>query len=117
MRRTRRRFKLPTYALLAFMLLFFGMYVQAAVFGPPAAVTAVQEKHEAFQFFSFMTSDHYDAFEKTMLWIVLGTALAALLYAWLLVGQVIGRRGSLQQGEAIRFGLAWSLDSDNSLIC
>ncbi|HEU4338536.1 MAG TPA: sodium/proton-translocating pyrophosphatase [Planctomycetota bacterium] len=35
-----------------------------------------------------MTSPHYDALERTMLWLVFLTALAALVYAWMLVGQV-----------------------------
>ncbi|HEY3227503.1 MAG TPA: sodium-translocating pyrophosphatase, partial [Planctomycetota bacterium] len=35
-----------------------------------------------------MSSDHYDGFERTMLWVVFFTALAALVYAWMLVGQV-----------------------------
>jgi K(+)-stimulated pyrophosphate-energized sodium pump len=43
---------------------------------------------EEFQFFSFMTSDRYDTFEKVMLWVILATAIAALAYAGMLVGQV-----------------------------
>ncbi len=48
---------------------------------------AVKSTHE-FHFFEFMTSDHYNAFERTMLWVVFLTAIAALVYAWMLVGQV-----------------------------
>ena len=43
---------------------------------------------EHFQFFSFMTSDHYASYERIALWVVLGVAFAGLGYALMLVGQV-----------------------------
>jgi K(+)-stimulated pyrophosphate-energized sodium pump len=46
-------------------------------------------EHEPFEYFSFMKGEHYSGFEKTMLWIVLATAVAALIYSVLLVGQVM----------------------------
>ncbi len=71
------------------LLFFIGMYVHAGESAaPPKAEPAAGEHGESFSFFSFMTSDHYNAFEKTMLWAVLCTALAALAYAAMLVGQV-----------------------------
>src|SRR5262245_3543534 len=59
----------------------------ASMLGTQDAVKA-QDPH-AVHFFEFMTSDHYDGFEKTMLWVVFFTALAALAYAYMLVGQVM----------------------------
>jgi K(+)-stimulated pyrophosphate-energized sodium pump len=72
------------------MTVFLGLYLHAGVTGAPLgqAQAQAQPGHEEFRYFSFMTSDHYNAFERTMLWVVLLTALAALGYAWLLVGQV-----------------------------
>ncbi len=89
-RRVGRRRMISRIFFISMMLLFLGMYLHATVYGPPAAV---QEKapaagHEEFRFFSFMTSDAYNTLERTMLWVVFLTALAALGYAWLLVGQV-----------------------------
>jgi len=42
-----------------------------------------------FQYFSFMTSSTFSAWEKGALWSVLGVAVLGLLYAWFLVGQVL----------------------------
>jgi len=58
----------------------------ASVFGTqePAKTAQVHEVHLC----EFMSSNHYDGFERTMLWVVFLTALAALVYAWMLVGQV-----------------------------
>ena len=87
-------------AFLILMLPFFlALYIHAEIYGPPAAVGvasgelgvergAGDTQNEEFHFFSFITSDRYDSFEKVMLWVVLATALGALLYALMLVGQV-----------------------------
>src|SRR3989304_2125064 len=79
-------------AFLILMLPFFlALYIHAEIYGPPAAVqvsTDTATHSEEFHFFSFITSDRYDLFEKVMLWVVLATALGALLYALMLVGQV-----------------------------
>ena len=53
------------------------------------AAAGADTDHGAFEYFSFMRTDKYSHFEKTMLWIVLGTAVAALVYSFLLVGQVM----------------------------
>ncbi|MBI4396194.1 MAG: sodium/proton-translocating pyrophosphatase, partial [Elusimicrobia bacterium] len=45
---------------------------------------------ESFQLFSFMTSPHYASYEKIALWVVLGVAVAGLLYAASLVKEVLG---------------------------
>jgi len=87
-RRARRR--LPAVALFAFMAFCLWIFLQpdaiASVFGTqePAKTAQVHEVH----LFEFMSSNHYDGFERTMLWVVFLTALAALVYAWMLVGQV-----------------------------
>ncbi len=53
------------------------------------AAAGADTDHGAFEYFSFMRTDKYSHFEKTMLWIVLGTAVAALVYSFMLVGQVM----------------------------
>src|SRR5688572_32897381 len=58
----------------------------ASILGTQDAVKST-ESHEV-HFLEFMTSPHYDAFERTMLWVVFAAAIAALVYAWMLVGQV-----------------------------
>jgi K(+)-stimulated pyrophosphate-energized sodium pump len=66
---------------------FLGLYAHASIYGPPRP--AGTQEREEFRFFSFMTSPEYSGFEKAMLWVVFLTALAALAYAGLLVGQVV----------------------------
>ncbi|MCI0343209.1 MAG: sodium-translocating pyrophosphatase [Planctomycetales bacterium] len=70
----------------AVMALGFAAAGVASASAPLSARAA--EGGEGFQFFSFLTSPHYDSFEKTMLWVILATAVAALAYAGMLVGQV-----------------------------
>src|SRR5579862_6121271 len=53
-----------------------------------AAEEVATGAQEQFQFFSFMTSDHYATYERVALWCVLGVAFAGLGYAWMLIGQV-----------------------------
>src|SRR5882672_2412049 len=53
-----------------------------------AAEEVAAGAQEQFQFFSFMTSNHYAAYERVALWCVLGVAFAGLGYAWMLIGQV-----------------------------
>ncbi len=52
---------------------------------PPAPTPA-----EAFQLFPFLHSEQYNSYERAALWAVLGIAVAGLLYAAMLVGQVLG---------------------------
>ncbi len=69
------------------------LMAQGVAPGPdPAApvVAAATPEAEAFRFFSFMSDPDYDTTERAALWIVLLVAMAGLLYAGLLVGQVIG---------------------------
>ncbi len=84
----RRRRRLPTTVLMGFMLLFLALYAHAFIAGVPGQA-APAAGHKEFHAFSFMTDPHYDTFERTMLWVVLFTAIAALGYAWMLVGQVM----------------------------
>src|SRR5688572_33471674 len=58
----------------------------ASILGTQDAVKST-ESHEV-HFLEFLTSPDYAAFERTMLWVVFGAAIAALVYAWMLVGQV-----------------------------
>ncbi len=62
-----------------------GTNVPPVASGPAAPVEA-----KKFEFFSFLTDDHYDMTEKVALWLVLLVAVAGLVYAMQLVGQVIG---------------------------
>ncbi len=89
----KKRRKLSSITLVVLLVFFMGMYIYAGMYGTPSGVLTSQhgdggKQDEQFHFFSFMTSDIYDMFEKIMLWVVLATAIAALLYAWMLVGQV-----------------------------
>jgi len=61
----------------------------AALVAPAAAAEAVTAE-PPFQYFAFMTSDRFSGLEKGALWVVLGIAVMALLYAGMLVGQVSG---------------------------
>ena len=71
---------------------------------PDAPLPAERE----FHFFSFLSDPAYDIYEQVALWLVLGVALAGLLYAGLLVGQVIGADEGTPRmrevGAAIRQG-------------
>ena len=63
---------------------------------------------EPFKLFPFLHSDTYDVYERFALWAVLGIAVAGLLYAGMLVGQVLGAdRGTEKMravADAIRSG-------------
>jgi K(+)-stimulated pyrophosphate-energized sodium pump len=73
------------------------------------AVAAGGETGETpFQYFAFMNEATYDMGERIALWLVLGVAVAGLVYAGMLVGQVLGAdQGTprMQEvGAAIRQG-------------
>jgi K(+)-stimulated pyrophosphate-energized sodium pump len=93
-RRRAGRRRLSTPVLFLFMAFCLWLFVNpdalASMIGTQEAAKtapAVQE-HGDVHFFEFMSSNHYDAFERTMLWLVFLSAIAALVYAWMLVGQV-----------------------------
>ncbi len=69
----------------------------------PAATTA-----EPFHYFSFLHDSNYTAIEQISLWVVLLVAVAGLVYAGMLVGQVVGAdQGTVKMQEvaaAIRQG-------------
>ncbi|MEK6676026.1 MAG: sodium-translocating pyrophosphatase [Planctomycetota bacterium] len=74
-----------------------GVFALTAVLGAVAAparaaeaAPAAQGGGHSFQYFEFLTNPIYSAGERTALWVVLFVALAALVYAWMLVGQVRG---------------------------
>ena len=101
MKQSKRRRKLPTIGLVFFMLLCLGLYIHAGVYGAPQGMLAqhttpavaapapgAAPAEHNFQYFSFMRSDRFKDYERYALWIVLGIAVMALLYALMLVGQV-----------------------------
>ena len=67
--------------------------VLAALAAPPslfAQQPAVPAAGSEFKYFAFQNDPHYDSIERGALWVVLGMAVAGLLYAGMLVGQVLG---------------------------
>jgi K(+)-stimulated pyrophosphate-energized sodium pump len=58
--------------------------------GAAAAPVVVSENPGTFDYFSFQHDSHYSPRERAALWVVLGVAVAGLLYAGGLVGQVLG---------------------------
>jgi len=85
--------KYPKTILTAFMLICLGLYAHASVYGPPTGLlaegnAASGHAETKFEYFSFMTSPHYASYERVALWVVFCTAIAALVYAGLLVGQI-----------------------------
>jgi K(+)-stimulated pyrophosphate-energized sodium pump len=56
----------------------------------PDSPEVVKEASEGFQYFAFLKDPHYNMVEQGALWVVLLVAVAGLLYAGMLVGQVLG---------------------------
>ncbi len=77
---------------------------QEAISKPPASEVVTR----SFRFFDFWNDPAYQGFEKWGLVVVLGVALAGLVYALALVGQVVGAdqgtKKMQQVAEAIRKG-------------
>ena len=100
------------------LVLFVGLlvsvpYLQAAVSAPAAAGTAVKAvaeaaKPEGFQYFGFLTDSQFKPGERYALFGCLGVAIMALLYAGMLVKQVVAAdRGTKKMQEiaaAVREG-------------
>jgi K(+)-stimulated pyrophosphate-energized sodium pump len=83
--------KYPKTILLAFTLLFVGLFAHASVYGTPQGLLAQGSPgHDTggFTYFSFMTSPNYATYERVALWVVFCTAIMALIYAGSLVAQV-----------------------------
>ncbi|MFI5460097.1 MAG: sodium-translocating pyrophosphatase [Isosphaerales bacterium] len=80
--------------------------VGAPVPAPAAAASAAPKKE--FQWFAFATDKAYGLLEKIALWVVLGIAIAGLIYALGLVNQVVGADQGTERmrevGAAIRQG-------------
>ncbi len=80
--------------------LFAALYIYADQNGSPgpagyllgqqSEVAAVVESDtgSGFHYFAFMSDPQYPLYERIALWLVLGVAMIALLYAWLLVKQI-----------------------------
>ena len=73
----------------------------------PAQATATAAASD-FQYFAFLSDSNYDGVERISLWVVLLIAVAGLVYAGMLVGQVVGAdQGTEKMREvaaAIRIG-------------
>jgi K(+)-stimulated pyrophosphate-energized sodium pump len=81
----------PKTCLVAFLLLFLGLYAHAEIYGTPQgllAQTAAGGEHGAFTYFSFLSSPHYALHERIALFALIVTALGALVYAGSLVAFV-----------------------------
>ena len=87
---TRSLYLLALVAVTAALLLPGRLAAQApaADAAPPAAAGAA-ETHE-FHYFAFLSDPNYDGMERFSLWVVLLIAVAGLVYAGMLVGQVVG---------------------------
>jgi K(+)-stimulated pyrophosphate-energized sodium pump len=83
-------------ALVAFVVWQGGMVseAKAAEIGGATAATP-------FHYFSFMTDAHYDTGEKVALFVVLAVAFAGLIYAGMLVGQVLGADQGTERMRAV----------------
>jgi K(+)-stimulated pyrophosphate-energized sodium pump len=86
-----------TWAVLAILLapLAEPVWSQAQDVGQPKAAVATTpavpgSTEQGFQYFNFLNDPHYYMGEKVALWIVLAVAVAGLIYAGMLVGQVLG---------------------------
>lgn len=80
-----RRLSVPV--LVSFALLCIGLFAASVFASQDVATTA--HHGESFVYFSFLSSSsHFLPYEKYALFTCLAVAFAALLYAWMLVGQV-----------------------------
>jgi len=81
----------PKTCLVAFMLLFVGLYAHAEIYGTPQGLLAQaggSGEHAAFKYWSFWTSPNYAGYERVALFVVLAVAIGALFYAGSLVAFV-----------------------------
>jgi K(+)-stimulated pyrophosphate-energized sodium pump len=74
----------------------------------PDSPELAQATGASFEYFAFLKDPHYNAVERGALWVVLGIAVAGLVYAGMLVGQVLGADQGTDKmrtvGRAIRSG-------------
>jgi K(+)-stimulated pyrophosphate-energized sodium pump len=66
-----------------------------------APAAAVPASGPSFHYFGFLNDPHYNAVERGALWVVLGIAVAGLLYAATLVGQVLGADQGTERMRAV----------------
>src|SRR6266702_2048958 len=66
------------------------LLAQAPAALSPDSPEVVPKASEGFQYFAFVKDPHYNVVEQGALWVVLLVAVAGLLYAAMLVGQVLG---------------------------
>ena len=85
-RRVRRRWSTPTLVLICAAFALGAFFIPGS--STPAADTTVIASAETIVPFSLFTDPKYTTLEKASLLVVLGIAIAGLLYAWMLVRQV-----------------------------
>ena len=56
---------------------------------------------QRFEWFPFLHSEQYDVYERFSLWVVLAVAVAGLIYAGMLVGQVLGADQGTEKMQAV----------------
>jgi K(+)-stimulated pyrophosphate-energized sodium pump len=87
-----QRWRLIRYAMLGLVLLAAPgtLRAQEAVKRVEAPAASVPAPEPEFRYFAFTTDPAYGLVEKIALWVVLGIAIAGLIYALGLVNQVVG---------------------------
>ena len=88
-----------SHALAALVIMLAASIVPSAM----GQATPTPVASTGFDYFSFQHDSHYSPGERAALWIVLGVAVAGLLYAAALVGQVLGAdKGTPKMQEVAR---------------
>jgi K(+)-stimulated pyrophosphate-energized sodium pump len=103
-----RRWRLIPFVTLALVLLLAPTRLPAQEVAKAAAPEAAPAVEKEFHYFGFTTDPAYGVVEKIALWVVLGIAIAGLIYALGLVNQVVGADEGTERmrdvGAAIRQG-------------
>jgi len=88
----KKNWKLSGALVALVVLTLVGWFAPQWVNAQPTMTTgpaqAAVDHAESFKFFSFITGEKFNQYERIALFVVLGIAVAGLLYAWMLVGQV-----------------------------
>src|SRR6476659_10128706 len=104
----RSRIKLGPRGMLVLLAVFGGLFVHAAVYGTPQPLVAQAEPAQTMTvaadaptFHYFPLSTQFTGLEIFLLFLSLAVAVAALLYAWMLVKQVVGADQGTPKMQAI----------------
>ena len=84
---TRSLYLIALMAVTAALLLPGRLAAQAPAAAAPGAAAV---ENPEFHYFAFLSDPNYDGMERFSLWVVLLVAVAGLVYAGMLVGQVVG---------------------------